>query len=367
MKIVIRAGGTGTRLWPLSRRDRPKQFLPLLPSGRSCVQEACSRFVDAGLVAPGDVYVSIGADHLKIARRQLPDLPAENFIVEPAKMDTAAAIALETIVAAGDDTDVVIASLGSDHYIGRPLEFVEALRSAEKFLGDNTEKLLAVACEPVRVETGYGHIKMGSELGEHGGRKFYEAAEFTEKPDYVTAREYTESGQYLWNSNFFAWTSGTLMAQLREFEPSMHEAFMQILKCRGTAKFDEKLAEIYPTVKKTAIDYAVLEPAAARGRLAVLPVSMHWSDIGSWASITDAFPPDPEGNLFMGPVKDVKTTECTVVSKNPHRKLIATLGLKDMAVIDTEDALLILPKKMAGKVKDLVAVLEKNPDYADLT
>ncbi len=367
MKIVIRAGGTGTRLWPLSRIEHPKQFLPLYDNQRSCVQQAYHRFTTARLAPPHDVYVSIGKNHYSLAREQLPDLPDSNFIVEPAKMDTAAAIALETVVVAGDDPDVVIASLGSDHYIGRPNEFVEALQAAEQFLTQTPETMLAIACEPVRIETGYGHIKMGAKLGEYSGRPFFAVDQFTEKPDYPTAKEYTESGNYLWNANFFAWTSGTLMEQFREFRPAMYEAFFELQKFRGTPDFDAKIKEIYPTVEKVAVDYAILEPGAAKDRLAVLPVSMDWSDIGSWASITDAFPPDAKGNLFKAAVEPIDVQNCTIFSDNPARKLITAIGIDNLAVIDTEDALLIVPKDRAGEVKEMVGRLKDIDEYADMT
>ncbi len=367
MKVVIRAGGTGTRLWPLSRRTNPKQFLPVFESGRSCVQEACHRFMDAGLVRPGDIFVSVGAEHESLARRRLPGLPESNFIIEPAKMDTAAAVALETVIVAGDDPDTVIASLGSDHYVESPAVFVDSLKNARRFLTDHPDRLLTIACEPVRVETGYGHVKKGDKIGDYNGQSFFEVEEFTEKPDYPTARRYTESGQYLWNANFFAWTAGALMNQFREFEPQMHEAFMKILQARGTSQLEDRIREIYPKVKKIAIDYAVLEPAADRGRLAVLPVSMGWSDIGSWASITDAFPPDHDGNLFRAPVFAVDTAGCTVFGEHAGRRLIALVGVENLAVIDTGDALLIVPKERAGQVKELVGRLEEHTEFRALT
>ena len=365
MKIVIRAGGTGTRLWPWSRAHDPKQFLPMF-KGRSCVQVACDRFTGGGLVRVDDVYVSVGKAHEALARLQLPEVPPDHFIVEPAKMDTAAAIGLETIVVAGDDPEVVIASLGSDHYVGKPKRFVQALRAAERFLTDNPGYLVAIACEPSRVETNYGHIKKAGPLGEFEGITVHAVEEFAEKPDIETARRYTESGQYLWNANFFVWRSGTLMEQFKEFEPAMHAKLAEMLAARGTNAFPQVVESKYPALKKTAIDYAVLEPAAAKGRLAAVPVAMGWSDIGSWGSITDAFPPDEDGNLLIGPVLAQDTTNTTVVAKNPARKIIATIGVEGLAIVDTEDALLVVPKQLSGLVKELVEELKKSKRYGDL-
>lgn len=366
MRIVIRAGGVGTRLWPWSRSDCPKQFLPMF-DGRSCVQMAYDRFTRSGLASADDVYVSVTRAHERIARDQLPRLGADHFIVEPAKMDTAAAIGLETIVVAGEDSDVIIASLGSDHYVAGPDEFVRALRAAERFLTANPERLLAIACRPSRVETNYGHVKMGDALGEFGGMAVHAVDEFAEKPDLETARRYTESGQYLWNANFFVWRAGTLIEQFREFEPEMHATLMEILSARGTDWFPEVLEEKYPILKRIAIDYAVLEPAAARGRLAVVPVAMGWSDIGSWATLTDAFPPDEDGNLLIGPVLARDTKDSTIYVANPSRKLIAAIGVEGLAVVDTEDALLICPKELSGRVKELVEELKRSTEHNKLT
>jgi mannose-1-phosphate guanylyltransferase len=366
MKIVIRAGGTGTRLWPWSRSDNPKQFLPMF-DGKSCVQMAYDRFTGAGLAGPEDIYVSIGERNLELAREQLPELDEDHFIVEPAKRDTAAAIGLETVVAAGDDPDVTIASLGSDHYVEKPEEFIDALRAADKFLEQQPDYLLAIGCEPTRIETGYGHIRKGEELGEHRGTSVFEVGHFTEKPDFRTAERYTESGEYLWNANFFVWKSGTLMGEFDELEPEMHVEFERLLDARREGNFNEALQEIYPTIKKVAIDYAVLEPAADEGRMAVLPVSMGWSDIGNWSSITDAFPTDENGNLLEGPVHARYTTNSTIYIRNPDRKLVAAIGVDGLAIVDTGDALLVVPKERSGEVKELVQDLKEHEDYRELT
>jgi len=366
MKVVIRAGGTGTRLWPWSRSAQPKQFLPMF-EGQSCVQVAYHRFADSGLARPQDVYVSVGQAHEELARDQLPQLEREQFIVEPAKMDTGAAIGLETITVAGDDPNVIIASLGSDHYVAHPEVFVDALRAAEEFLTKNPEYLLCVACEPARVETNYGHIKKGKPLGESGEFTVYQVDEFTEKPDPATARRYTESGQYLWNANFFVWTSGPLLEQFKEFEPEMYDVLMDMLSARGTDAWELYVQQKYPTLKKIAIDYAVLEPAAEKKRLAVLPVAMGWSDIGSWATLTDAMPADEHGNLLIGPALAMDARNTTIYVHNPDRKLVAAIGTEGLAIVDTPDALLIVPAERAGEVKQLVDRLKESDDFKDLT
>ena len=365
MRIVIRAGGVGTRLWPWSRSDRPKQFLPLT-EGRSPVQIAYDRFARAGLAAPDEIYVSVGKESLDLALTQLPEVSREQFIVEPALRDTAAAVGLETAYVTARGGECIIASLGSDHYVGRPDEFVKALAAAEEFLRENPGYLVAIACEPTRVETNYGHIRKGKVLAECGGVPVHKVTEFVEKPEYRLAEGYTESGEYLWNANFFVWASETLMKQFQRFEPSMYDLLIELREALNAGDFREELRSVYPRIKKVAIDYAILEPTAKAGRMAVIPVAMEWSDIGSWATLTDAYPPDADANLFLGPVLAEDTTDTTVVVRNPERKVVATIGVDGLAIVDTRDALLICPKDQCGKVKRLVERMRSSDEWRDL-
>jgi len=365
MKIVIRAGGVGTRLWPWSRSDRPKQFLPLF-SGKSPVQVAWSRFCKAELARPEDIYVSVGKESLDLVLEQLPEVRRDNIITEPAVRDTAAAIGLETVWVTRHAGRCTIASLGSDHYVGKPDAFISALRAAESFIERNPQYLLAIACRPSRVETNYGYIKKGQELGRFDDTPVHKVEAFTEKPDYPTAEQYVAGGQHLWNANFFVWDSETLMKQFRQFEPEMYQGLIELQEGLKEPGAREVLRSLYPRLKKVAIDYAVLEPAARAGRMAVIPVDMEWSDIGSWATLTDAFPPDEDGNLFMAPVLAEDTRNTTVVARNPDRKIIATIGLDDMAIVDTRDALLICPKDQCAKVKKLVQQMKQSEQWKKL-
>jgi mannose-1-phosphate guanylyltransferase len=365
MRIVIRAGGVGTRLWPWSRSDRPKQFLPLF-GGLSATQVAWSRFAESGLVSEEEIYVSVGKQSLDLALEQLPGVPREQFIVEPARRDTAAAVGLETVWATHRTGESIIASLGSDHYVGEPQRFIDALSAAEQFIGQNPDYLVAIACQPTRVETNYGHIRSGEQLGQHDGVSIHEVVEFTEKPDSRTAEKYMESGDYLWNANFFVWSSETLMRQFREFEPEMYEDFMRLREGLEADDFRETVRTVYPRIKRTAIDYAVLEPAAREGRMAVVPADMEWSDIGSWATLTDAFPPDEEGNLLLGPTLAQETKDTTVFVRNPERRVVATIGVEGLAIVDTRDALLICPKEQCGKVKRLVEKMRQSEEWQGL-
>jgi hypothetical protein len=188
------------------------------------------------------------------------------------------------------------------------------------------------------VEPNYGHVKKGEQLAEYDGMPVFQVAEFTEKPDYRTAQTYTESGEYLWNANFFVWASETLMKQFHEFEPEMHAQFVELQEAIQRPDFREAVRAIYPRIKKTAVDYAVLEPSARAGRMAVISAAMEWSDIGSWATLTDAFPPDGNGNLLLGPALAEETKNTTIFVRNLDRKVVATIGVDGFAIVDTKDA-----------------------------
>ena len=346
MKFVIRAGGIGTRLWPFSRTARPKQFHPMAGS-RTMIQDAVDRL--GSLAEPGDVYVSTGADMTGLVREQLPDLPPGQLIVEPALRNTGPAVGLECALLEARYPGCTIASLGSDHYVGKPEEFCRLLQVAEAALEEHPDYLFTLGVKPVRVETGYGHILKGEVLWTVAGEPVYAAGQFTEKPDEERARTYTDSGRYLWNSNMFVWKAGAMLDLFARFQPEMHRILQRIKAAVGTASEAAVISEEYPGLPEVAVDNAIIERAE---RVATLEADIDWGDIGTWAALTDVLPTDAEGNLLTGEV--LALDACRVTAYGGADKLLALVGVEDLVVVDTPDALLVCRKDQAQRVREVL-------------
>ena len=359
MKIVIRAGGVGTRLWPYSRKRHPKQFHALV-GARTMVQEAVERIIP--LVEEGDLYVSTGADLVGIVQEQLPSLSADHLIVEPALRNTGPAVGLECALLEARFPGCTVASLGSDHHIGKPEEFRRLLGVADAALEAMPETLFTIGVRPTRVETGYGYILKGAQVRAVEGEPIYAVTAFTEKPDADLARSYVESGEYLWNSNMFVWKASTVLELFRRFEPQIHEILMRIADAVGTPGEADVIRDQYPRMTEVAIDNAVLERADA---VATLEADIDWSDIGSWGALTDVLPTDERGDLLSGDVLALDTKN--VIAFGPPDKLIAMVGVEDLVVVDTGDALLICRRDGSQRVKEIVARLAGDPELAKYT
>lgn len=351
MKIVIRAGGVGSRLWPLSRARAPKQFHSFVGEN-TMIQDAVERV--ASIVSLQDIFVSTNASSFDLVRKQLPNLPVEHCIIEPARRDTAAAVGLEAVYIAREDPQAVIASLGSDHLITKPEEFCRLLKVSEAFLQAHPTYLTTLGVKPQYIETGYGHIKMGDVLGKFQNEPVYKVDAFMEKPKYDLAKEYTESGQYLWNSNMFAWRADTILSLFREHVPKMYEGLMRIQEAIGTSRERVILEEIYTTLEKISIDYAIIEKIED---MAVVAADIGWTDIGSWKTLGEVQPLDAQGNLLRAPAELIDTQQSIVYGR--PGKIIATIGLDNVVIVDTEDALLVCDKNRTQDVKKIVETLEK--------
>lgn len=356
MKIVIRAGGLGTRLWPYSRRQRAKQFHALVGE-RSMLQEAVAHVAE--LAGPDDLFVSTGIDQVERVREQLPDLDVDHLIVEPALRNTGPAVGLECALLEARYPGCTIASLGSDHYIGRPAEYRRLLRVAEAALEAMPEALFAIGVRPTRVETGYGYIRKGKEYCRVAGEPIYAVEGFAEKPDEERARAYVESGQYLWNSNLFVWKARTLLDLLGHFEPELHQLLMEIQAAVGTPEEQAVIRRVYPRAKEISIDNALLERC---DRVVTLEAEIAWSDIGSWGSLTEVLPVDGQGNLFSGEVLSLDASQVTAYG--PKGKLIVLVDVENLAVVDTPDALLVCRRDRTQRVKEVVGRLQGDPRFA---
>lgn len=341
MVIVIRAGGVGTRLWPISRNAKPKQ-LHALTSTKTLFQEALLRVRD--IVPPTSIYVSCNQRAEQIVRKELGVIPQDNLIVEPALRDTTAAVGLETITIARNDPTAIIASLGSDHVIKDTKEFHRTMRLAEKTVTDHPDSILCLGITPDRPDTGYGYIELGKQLDD----SVYAVSSFKEKPDHAAAEGFVAAGNYLWNANMFVWRADTLLALYKHLLPTMYAQLMEI------QKKPDQLTTLYPTMDRIAIDYAVIEKA---NNIVALKCSFGWNDIGDWARLKDELAHEEAENISFGDHYDIGSKNTIVFSES--KRFIATIGLRNLVIVDTPDALLVCDKFHSQDVKEIVALLKE--------
>ncbi len=345
--VVIMAGGSGERFWPYSRREKPKQFLAI--GGReSLLQQAVARA--KALVDVEKIYVVTGRAYSELVREQAPELPPENLIVEPVGRDTAPCIALTALLLAARDPETLMVVLPSDHMILDERRFCEAITRALALAAD-TNGLVTVGIQPTRPETGYGYIRLGEPV-EDGSA--YRVDRFVEKPDACRAAEYLASGEYLWNSGMFIWRAKAIIEAISRHLPELAAAMEPIERALGTADFEETLNDHFPRLPKISIDYGVIERAA---NVWVVPGSFGWDDLGSWTALERVLEPDSFGNLVEGKAVLVDTEN--VIARNDNRdKLMVTLGLKDLLVVDMPDVLLVAHKDREPELKKVVRELE---------
>lgn len=340
---VIMAGGSGTRLWPLSRKSTPKQALRLIGE-RTMFQHAVDRL--APVFTPDRIFVVTNAEIAEVLRPQTPDVPAENFILEPSGRDSAPAAGLAAVHLLKHDPDAVMVILTADHYIVDTAQFRSALVAAEQVAGDGT--IVTLGIEPTYPATGFGYIRLGEAQVITDGFRVYRSGGFKEKPDQRTALHFLEDGRYVWNSGMFIWRADRLLSEFRSQLPDVYAALTGIGEALETPDAARALAEIWPTIRKISIDFGIMEHAEA---VSVIPVDIGWSDIGSWGALLDVLPGDEHGNVADGEMLALDTAGCYVRS---DARLIATIGLRDMVIVDTPDVLLVCPRARAEEVKTLV-------------
>ncbi len=347
---LILAGGSGTRLWPRSQPQLPKQFLDFTGDG-SLLQLARQRLHP--LIPVARTFVATHTDHRVLAHQQLGSVPAGNILAEPSARGTAAAIGLAALHIRRRDPLGIMAVLTADHLISKKREFQTALKSAALLAADGW--LVTLGITPSRAETGYGYIQRGPALPAHGTQRAYRVARFVEKPAAQSAAAYLASGEYSWNSGMFIWRAQRVLEEMALHMPKLSAGLEQIGAALGQAHAARTMAKVWPQLPVETIDYGVMEKAA---RVALLPVEIGWSDVGSWDVVYNLLPHDAHGNAVSGQHASQDTRNSLIYSG--HR-MVATLGLQDMVVVDTPTALLICPRNRAQDVKLLAQMAAQKP------
>lgn len=343
---LIMAGGRGERFWPRSRKDLPKQFLSLTGDGKTMLQLTVERLLP--IVDIEDIYIATTKDYKELAKEQLPKLPSTNIICEPVGRNTAPCIGLGAAYIAKRYEDAIMYVLPADHLIKFNKMFLATLEDAAK-LAKEDGVLVTIGISPDYPETGYGYIKFDTNKKRGNG---YKVDRFVEKPSIELAMEYIDSGEYLWNSGMFTWRVSSILDNIRQLMPDTYTSLMRISKAIGKPQEEEALTKEYELIKPQSIDYGVMENASD---IYVIPGIFGWDDVGSWLAVERLQKSNKEGNVIAGDVIAVNTKSCILQGQD---KLIATVGIEDMIVVDTKDALLICHKDHAGEIKELIEKLK---------
>lgn len=349
---VIMAGGGGTRLWPLSRKARPKQMLRLLDE-RSLFQMSVERL--EGVFRPENIFVVTVESQAADLQGQCSKIPLGNYLLEPLPRGTASVVGLAAVALHNRDPESVMAVLTSDHVIGNVEGFHHLLRAARSVAQDGY--LVTLGISPVCAATGYGYIQRGELLGVYMDLEVYRALRFKEKPDEKQAQLMLDSGDHTWNSGMFVWRVDRILDEIALQMPDLSRRLQEIAKVWGTADEHRLIQKVWPNLKPETIDYGIMEGAE---QVAVIPAAgLQWNDVGSWNSLFDVLPADKDGNIVIGGQHIGLDTRGSLVYINQQHRLIVTIGVKDLVVVDTGDVLLVCHKDQAQKVRQVVNELKR--------
>lgn len=345
------AGGKGTRLWPVSRKNKPKQFQKLI-SNKTMLQETVDRLLSDFSLK--DVYIATNKSYVDEIKKELPQLAVNNIIGEPAFRERASCIALASAIFSKEGEDETMVVFPSDHYIKKEDKLLKVLKSSENFLNNNPECLIVIGVKPTGPETGYGYIEHNTKnIIEKKDQRFHKVKKFIEKPDLETATKYYREDNFLWNTSIYMWKTSAIIDRFKRFIPDSYERLCKIRKAVGTSKFEEILEKEYPLMDMISVEYGILEND---DKTIVIPADLGWSDVGSWSVLKDSLI-SKDSHFVKGEHLDVGSKNLLVYGS---KKLITTVGLKDLIIVDTDDAILVCDKNNSQLVKTVVEKLEKN-------
>ena len=346
---LIMAGGRGERFWPKSRKNLPKQFLSLTSDGKTMIQLTVERI--SPVVSLENIYISTNTSYKKLVMEQLPGIPEENILCEPVGRNTAPCIGLAAVHIRKKLGDAIMMVLPSDHLIKNNVMFLDVLRDAATAAEENTN-LVTIGITPSYPETGYGYIQFDSQNLKECTSRAYKVVNFKEKPDLSTAKEYVASGDYLWNSGMFIWKVSSILSNMENLMPAMYDGLKKIESSIGTTDQEQVLESEFINFKSESIDYGIMEHAKD---IYIIPGAFGWDDVGSWLALERINSTNEFGNVVNGNVISIDTKNSII---HGNEKLIATVGLKDIIIIDTEDALLICDKDSTQDIKKVIENLK---------
>lgn len=349
LTAVIMAGGKGERFWPKSRTDRPKQFLKLTDE-RTLIQKTVDRL--RGLVDPDNIYISTTAEYKGLVCEQLPQIPESNIIIEPCSRNTAPCIGLAAIHIERRNPNATMIVLPADHLIKNEALFLSTVRHADT-VASIDRNLVTIGIMPTHPDTGYGYIQL--ERGNDGryGDNVFKVDRFVEKPDLKTAQKYVDSGEYLWNSGMFVWKVKTVLDNFEAHLPGMRKQLDTIAGAIGTSEYDTVLNRVYLEMQSISIDYGIMEKSE---KIFVIPGIFGWDDVGSWNALERVLGTDTDGNLLSGNAVVHKTENCIVQAQE---KLVALIGVSNLVIVDTPDALMICSKNATQEIKIMTSLLRE--------
>ncbi|RED57645.1 mannose-1-phosphate guanylyltransferase [Cohnella lupini] len=353
---LIMAGGKGERFWPKSRTNLPKQFLNI-SGNKSMIQQAVARL--ERLMDIQQIFVVTNELYAELISAQIPHLPSHNIIIEPIGRNTAPCIALSSIYIQEKYPDSTIIVLPSDHIIKDEIEFIEILRTATE-VAKQGENIVTLGISPTYPETGYGYIESTDQVATINQMEVHRVRCFIEKPDQVTAENYLEAGNYYWNSGMFIWKASTIMNCFAKHMPDLYENLSTMKLALNSPERELVIKNEFMKMPDQSIDYGIMEKAE---NIFVIPCMLGWDDVGSWTALDRIDERDENGNVIRGNILNMDTRRCIIESNNG--KLIATLGIEDLIVVDTDDVTLICSKDKAQEVKQLLKELrmQKREQY----